>query len=141
MAYATLADLIAAFGEQDIVQLTDRADPPARLVDPAIAAEALGYADNLIDGYIGARYALPLAVAQPMLKGVAQDLAWCRLQLVLTEDAKRRQDAALATLKAIQEGKITLPGEAGAAQPAGAPATILTKSQTRIFSRDRMEGL
>ncbi len=141
MAYAVLADLIAAFGQLEIIQLTDRVDPPAGMVDPAVAAQALAYADNLIDGYLAPRYRLPLSLAQPMLKGVAQDLAWCRLQLVLTEDAKRRQDAALKTLKDISAGTISLPGETGAAEPAGNGGLILTKSQERIFSRDRMTGL
>ena len=141
MAYATLSDLILAFGELEIIQLTDRADPPAGLVDDVVAGEALGYADNLIDGYVAPRYALPLRQAQPMLKGVAQDLAWCRLQRILTEDAKRRQDAALKVLSQIQSGQISLPGETGAAEPAGQGATVLVKSQDRIFSRDRMEGL
>ena len=141
MAYATVADLIAAFGQLEIVQLTDRVDPPAGLVDATVAGEALGYADNLIDGYLAPRYRLPLALVQPMLKGVAQDLAWCRLQLVLTEDAKRRQDAALKTLRDISEGRISLPGETGAAEPAGNGGVVLVKSQKRLFSRDRMEGL
>lgn len=141
MAYATLADLIAAFGQLEIVQLTDRADPPAGLVDPAVAGEALTYADNLIDGYIGARYALPLAVAQPMLKGVAQDVAWCRLQRQLTDDAKRRQDAALDVLKRIAGGTVTLPGETGAVAPVSQAQTVRITSQDRLFSRDRMTGL
>jgi len=140
MAYATLADLIIAFGREGIVQLTDRADPPAGVVDAAVAGEALGYADNLIDGYLGGRYVLPLKLAQPMLKGVAQDLAWCRLQAELTEDAKRRQDAALRTLRDLAGGLITLPGETGSASPTGS-GTIKLKSQDRIFSRDKMSGL
>ena len=64
MAYATLQDLISAFGERKLVQLTDRAEPPADLVDAQVAAEALGYADNLIDGYLAARYVLRLVEAQ-----------------------------------------------------------------------------
>lgn len=141
MAYATLADLILAFGREAIVQLTDRADPPAEVVDQAVAAEALGYADNLIDGYLAGRYVLPLKQPQPMLKGVAQDLAWCRLQAELTEDAKRRQDAALRTLRDLAGGMVTLPGETGAASPAGGGGVIKLKSQVRIFTRDRMSGL
>ncbi|MBI1408125.1 MAG: DUF1320 domain-containing protein [Caulobacter sp.] len=141
MAYATLADLILAFGREAIVQLTDRADPPAEVVDQAVAGEALTYADNLIDSALAARYALPLKVAQPMLKGVAQDLAWCRLQRELTEDAKRRQDAAFRTLRDLAGGVLTLPGETGAANPVGGGGVIRLKSQDRIFSRDRMDGL
>lgn len=141
MAYATTADLIEAFGELEIIQLTDRADPPAGLVDDQVAASALEYADNLIDGYIGPRYRLPLSQAQPMLKGVAQDLAWCRLQRQLTEDAKRRNDAALKILQQLAAGTLTLPGETGTVQPIGGGSTILVKSQDRIFSRDRMDGL
>lgn len=141
MAYATLQDLISAFGERKLVQLTDRAEPPADLVDAQVAGEALGYADNLIDGYLAARYVLPLRLAQPMLKGVAQDIAYWRLHDEPTEEVRKRYEAAVRTLKALSEGEVSLPGETGAGQPAGGGGVVRITSQDRIFSRDRMEGL
>ncbi|MDP2373165.1 gp436 family protein [Reyranella sp.] len=139
MAYATADDMIAAFGSPRLVQLTDRVDPPAGLIDQAVMATALAWADSIIDGFLRARYRLPLQATHPMLTGLAQDLAWYRLHRETTEDARRRYDAAMAALKQLSSGAIKLPDESGG-EPAGAGGAVVIESQTRLFSRDRMRG-
>ena len=61
MPYATVTDLQDRLGVPRLVQLTDLADPSVGLVDPAVAQKALDDAEAEIDGYLGGRYALPLA--------------------------------------------------------------------------------
>lgn len=141
MTYATLPDLILRYGERQVIQLTDRADPPARLVDAQVAGGALTYADNTIDGYIAKRYRLPLSQAQPILTELALDLAWYRLQTEPTRDTTDRYNAAIRSLKDIASGALELPGEAGSGAPAAVAATVETVSQGRIFTRRSMRDL
>ncbi|MBP6543227.1 MAG: DUF1320 family protein, partial [Piscinibacter sp.] len=50
MTYATQADMVARFGETEIVQLTDRVNMPPVAVDAAVLGLALESADAEIDG-------------------------------------------------------------------------------------------
>lgn len=139
MTFAARSDMILSFGERQLVELTDRAEPPAGLIDDQVLGEALGYADSIIDGYLSERYRLPLAGQHLMLKGIAQDITWWRLYREPTEDVRKRYEAAIATLKQISSGVIRLPDEAGG-EPQGRDDVVHIESQTRLFRRDRMRG-
>ena len=52
MSSATLDMLTARYGERLLLQLTDRATPPAGAVDSAIVDAALGDTDAVIDGCV-----------------------------------------------------------------------------------------
>lgn len=140
MTYATVPDLILRYGERQVIQLTDRADPPARLVDERVAGDALTYADSTIDGYIGKIYQLPLSQTQPVLKELALDLAWYRLQSEPTRETIDRYNAAIRSLKDIQDGKLALAGEAGAGAPAARTDTVEMVSAVRLFTRSTLRG-
>lgn len=139
MTYAARSDMILSYGELSLIQLTDRAEPPAGLIDDQVLGEALDYAGSAIDGYLRAQYLLPLTASHPMLKGIAQDITWWRLHREPTEEVRKRYEAAISTLKQIASGMIRLPDETGG-EPAGRDDTIAVTSQERLFSRDRMRG-
>lgn len=139
MPYATRSDMITSFGERQLVELTDRAEPPAGLIDDQVLTDALDYADSIIDGYLRERYLLPLTASHPMLKGIAQDIAWWRLYREPTEEVRKRYEGTIATLKQISGGMIRLPDETGG-EPAGREGVVAIESQQRLFSRDRMRG-
>ncbi len=131
MAYATVADLVAEFGEREVIELTDRFEPPIGVVDNAVAQGALDRAEAVIDGYLAGRYALPLPSVPPLLNGIACDLTRHSLYINAMPDVvKDRYDAAMKSLKAIGDGLMALP-----LPPAGSPATGLGGSAVR--SRDR----
>jgi phage gp36-like protein len=65
MSYATQADLVSRFGEIELRQLTDRATPPAGVVDAAVVAEALSDAEATINSYISVRVAVPVPAPLP----------------------------------------------------------------------------
>lgn len=140
MAYATLQDLITRFSERRLIQLTDRLDPPAEAVDVTVVAEALTHADDLIDGYVRGTYALPFAVVPPILNGLACDIAWFRLFQEPTEEARKRYEDALRSLRDIAAGKIKLPVEGGAEAPSR-PDVIVRQGEARQFSRSSLRGL
>ena len=139
MTYATRSDMIDSYGELQLIQLTDRAEPPAGLIDDQVLGKAFAYADSTIDGYLRAQYLLPLTATHPMLNGIAQDITWWRLHREPTDEVRKRYEAAIATLKQISTGVIRLPDESGG-EPAGRGDTIAVASQERLFSRDRMRG-
>ncbi|WP_189383247.1 phage protein Gp36 family protein, partial [Gemmobacter nanjingensis] len=66
MSYASLPDLIARAGDAEIRQIADRDRDGTP--DPDVIAAALLDADNAIDGYVGARYDLPLPTVPALVK-------------------------------------------------------------------------
>lgn len=140
--YCTQADLVARFGESELIANSDRAD--AGTVDAAVVAGAIGKASDLIDGYIGARYALPLASVPSLLKGFCEDLA--RHFLYTVERPKNvddARDAAIAYLKDVAAGRASLGAAVPPAPaPAGASGTeILFEGGDRGMSRAELRKL
>ena len=67
MIYATAADLVARFGELELVQLTDLENIPPSIIDLGRVETKIGDACAFIDGYVGQVYRLPLAgCAKPL---------------------------------------------------------------------------
>ena len=140
--YADLDKLKALTGELELIQLTDRADVPTGEIDVQLVADALGAAAALIDGYVGAQYALPLAETPPLLADLACDIARHRLYLTTPpEFVQKRHDAALKALRDIADGRVKLPIAAGtAAEPKGRDGIVVLQTEPRRFSRSSMEG-
>lgn len=125
MPYATTADLIARFGEQSIIDLTDRADPPAGVVDAAVVAAALADAHAEIDGYLAVKYQVPVTTSADRLRAVACDLTRYRLHGDrVTDEVRTRYEDAVRWLRDIAGGKAVLPG---AAAPDGGSAANLVE--------------
>ncbi len=130
MSYATLEDLIGTFGAEDLIALTDRADPPSDTIDEAAVASALSGAQSLIDGYLAGRYATPLATVPDIVQRWTLDLARHGLYLNKNGPTEAVQKAFLETLRQLRDaadGRLTL-AVAGVAAPAapggGVKATI-----------------
>lgn len=121
MNYATVADLVARFGELELVQLTDMENIPPSVIDVARVDTKIGDACAFIDGYVGQVYRLPLAgcakpvtvpgaqpdtVAPPVLVRIACDLARYYLHddLAPENEVYRRYKAAVRELEAIAAG-------------------------------------
>lgn len=117
MAYATVSELIAAFGTQEVIALTDRDERPdpdnVGTVDSTVALGALERASSEADTYIAARYALPLASTPQALATVVCDIARFRLtggETTETTPIADRYKAAIAWLKDVAAGRAVLPG-------------------------------
>lgn len=113
-AYTDLARLTARFGADLLIRLTDRADVATGLISAAVVAKACDDTQALIDGYLAARYALPLSEVPPLISALAEDLAIWRLSVYET-DPKMKADyeTAMRSLRDIAIGTIRLPGIAG----------------------------
>lgn len=144
MAYATVADLIAAFGSQEVIALTDRdGRPEAEIgtVDSTVALEALERASSEADTYIAVRYALPLPTVPQALVAVVCDIARFRLsggEVTESTPIADRHKAAMAWLKDIAAGRAVLPGVA--AIPPGGEGGVEFATGRRDFARAAAEG-
>lgn len=138
MTYATQADMIARFGEEDLIRLTDRADPPLEAIDATVLAAAQADAAATIDSFVASRYTLPLSPAPRVLSGVECDLTWFNLQRGrVTEDTQKRYDNAMRYLAKVSDGKVSLGPDASNALPAEAGGVLVTSTDP-VFSPETL---
>lgn len=134
MTYATQADLVDRFGEAELAQLTDR--DTGAVIDAAVVARALADADAEIDGYLAARYALPLPTTPALLTRLASDIARYRLYDERTTEAVRqRYQDATRMLDRIAAGTVALGSSAPEATD-GAAVAVTSRAPDRLFGPD-----
>ncbi|WP_047257999.1 gp436 family protein [Chromobacterium subtsugae] len=138
MAYAAQADMVARFGDLEIIQLTDRARTGQ--IDAGVLQGALDDASCEIDSYLADRYLLPMPQVPRILVGLCCDIARYRLsgaETIETNVVRDRYRDAVAYLQRVALGKVTL-GVTPAGNPVQTGATIEFNGGSRIFSsRDR----
>ena len=139
MSYAVLQDLIDRFGEEELIELTDRADPPTGLVDATIVAGALADADELINSYVARRYDLPLSPVPSRLVQMAANIARFNLYTDDPMDSVKESHArAINFLKDIAAGRAVL--DVAGSEPAGLGSAVLTNGSAPTFTKKNMEG-
>lgn len=140
MTYATLTQLVERYGEPMLVAATDRGPVPTGTVDADAVGRALAGANALIDGFIGARYRLPLAEVPPLLADLAQAVAIWRLHPYAGDPKlKADHDDALRILRDIAEGRVRLPVEGIEPEGTGGGGARLT-DRSRPMTEDNMQG-
>lgn len=139
MPYATLTDLIERAGEVEIRQIADRDRDGTP--DPDVIDAALTDANLVIDGYVGAKYDLPLPSVPKLLLPWAVSIARYLLHRN-GAPAHVRQDYtdAIASLKDVASGKIALPVEPGAPAPVIQTGQVLSAHPDQVFTPHRLAG-
>ena len=141
MTYATLAQLIDRVGEPMLIDLTDRGEVATGAIVAAVVERALVDADALIDGYLAARYQLPLSVTPALITDVAQAVALWKLHVTTPEDKiKLDYEAALKTLREIGQGLIRLPDAQGLEPASSGASGVIVTDRERPFTADNMKG-
>jgi phage gp36-like protein len=138
MTYATQADMVASFGEREVVALTDR--KLIGVIDAAVLADAIALAADEIDAYLNSRYALPLVNPPRLLTRLACDIARYRLcgsDAQETEPVRNRYKDALKTLGMIKCGELTL-GLDPAQQEVPERATVRMINGNRVFTQNEL---
>lgn len=140
MDYATVQDCIDRYGEVLLLTLSELTDP-ADLAGSTRLEEALSDAAQEINGYLGARYTLPLPSVPKLLKRCAIDIALYRVASESdrgTEERRTRYKDAVKLLEAISKGTVTL----GLPEPESKTVhgVRVTGSPPR-FTRESMSGL
>lgn len=140
MSYATLADLIARYGEVELIELTDRVN--AGEIDAGAVDAALLDATAYADAHIGARFAVPLATVPALLVDAVCAIA--RYRLWADDAPERVRDGytdARRTLERIAAGRVSLgiadtPASAGVAVVARAVARPLSAALESGYLKD-----
>ena len=141
MPYVARQDLIDRFGEQEILQLTDKVDPPAGAIDDTVLGRAIADADGVIDAHLVGRYALPLASVPKILVRYACDLTRYFLwEDSASEPVMRAYKAAMAFLEAIAKGTASLGLDAANQPVATDGGSVSFNESRRVFGGDREFG-
>lgn len=165
MPYATAAELLDRFDAEEIAQRADRGTPrlvTAALLRAAAAGDslaaytedeqaaaatalalierALADAGSTIDGYLAGRYAVPLASPPTVVGRMACDLVRYYLHDgEMPEAVDKRHTAAVAWLRDVSAGKVSLGPDLGAAaQPKGGSVEMV--SDATAFGRKNSGG-
>lgn len=141
MPYATIEQLKERFGEQLLVQLTDRAEVATGEVDEDVVDRALADAGAEIDGYLAARYRLPIdGDVPPLLLDLALIVAIYKLH-PFEPDPKitRDYEAAQKKLLQISQGIIRLAIEGVEPATSGASG-VQASDRPRDLTPDNLKG-
>ena len=140
MPYVSQAVLVERYGEQLLLQVTDRSAPPAGSIDSDIVDRALADTDAEIDGYLAGRYLLPLADTPPLLVDIAARIALYKLH-VYSPEKKIEDDYrdALKTLDRIAGGTVRLP-VAGVEPTSSGSSGVVATDRDRDFTPENMRG-
>ncbi|MEX4029055.1 DUF1320 domain-containing protein [Haemophilus influenzae] len=140
MHYASAEDFVLRIGEVQAIELTDR-DLTGQVNDNLLDV-ALSDSSSQIDGYLAARYTLPLVSVPQNLVRLCCDLARYRLasmsRVTIPEEIITRYKLSLKELEDISVGKISLglpPTENNDANEHD-NSVIFTNPKNRIFARD-----
>lgn len=139
MAYAAVADMVARFGDLEVIQITDRNQDG--MIDEDVAQVALEDATAEINAYLG-RFKRPFDDVPPILTRLCCDIARYRLTaangVLITEEIRNRYKIdVLDLLRAIAKGEVQLGvDDAGAEIEAKADGIVFVNAKNRIFARD-----
>ncbi|MGB0683401.1 MAG: gp436 family protein [Magnetovibrionaceae bacterium] len=138
--YATKADMLNRYSEEELIQLTDREEPYTNAIVDGVLDTALADAGHEIDGYIGARYTLPLNPVPALLVPIACALTRAYLHVdAMPEEVSEKRDDALRKLKDISKGTMALPNPTSEPTPNESGAAVLSGPE-REYTRDKLEG-
>lgn len=137
MTYATQQDLVDRFGEDELIQLTDREHTGS--IDTEVLDQALADATEEIDTYVGARYRLPLETVPKILVRWCADIARYHLyDDAAPEAVQKRYEGVRSSLRMLAEGKTTL-GQDTEDQATTTGHPSVTAGKTRITDDDESD--
>jgi len=136
--YCTQNDLVARFGEDDLIELTDK-DGSQNAIVSSVIEQAINDAGATINGYIGGRYRLPLSATPEVLTRMCCDIARYYLYddvLDAEHQAAKRYKDAISYLKDVAKGVVQLGIDDGS-NKATTNNTATMLSAGSVFGRDK----
>jgi len=138
MAYCTTDNLIDRYGADELLRLTDR-DNNGFIDEQAVSA-AIEDASDLIDGYLGGRYTLPLSVVPSVLIKICADIARFNMyDHTVPETVDKNNKAAMDFLKSVGKGEVRL-GLSDSNESPASDDQIQIQSEEGVFSRRNSKG-
>jgi phage gp36-like protein len=142
MPYCLLSDLITAFGETELIQLTDRQGAGA--VDETILDAAIAKADAEINQRLRAKgWGVPIASSSTDLLAIGMDITRFFLHVDVAPDpVKEGFERAIKKLDAYVKGLVDLDlGSLPVPTAGGAGDVEFTKTAAdRVFTRETLQG-
>lgn len=136
MSYCTASDLRTRYGAE-VDDLITRDGVPQE----SILATAIADADAEIDGYLAARYELPLPMTPALLPRVACDLARYRLWGArASEEVRQRYEDALRVLEGLSRGTVRLGLPDASTAPAQPSMSAAKSGPAPVFDRAATDG-
>lgn len=142
MTYASVDDLKAVMPAHDLQLVTDW-DGASDTIDDAKITSALEDATAEINGWIAKRVTLPIANPTRMLLVTCRDLARYRLHAnigTIPEDITKLRDGAIAWLKAVSRGEVSIGDEIGGDEIDASPGAVVEDGSEPVFTRDSLKG-
>ena len=134
MPYIVQGDLETRFGSTELAELTDHIN--GAVIDAEVVGRAIADAEAEIDGYLAARYQLPLVSVPPVLARIAADIARYRLWADQAgEVVRKRYEDSVRDLKAISSGSVVIDGASPLA-PSATAQTVKVSAPSRVFNAD-----
>ena len=142
MPYASIQDVIDRLGQSAVDQMAD--DPFAGSKRFAALEQGLADASEEIDGYVGARHALPLdPVPGPLVRICVQIGVYLRCSSadLATDLQKDRAESARRFLRDVSKGAVSL-GPADPDPPAAASEPgVQFESGAKVLDRDSLRSV
>lgn len=138
--YATVADMVSRFGEQDLVLLSWREGAADGEINTPVVEQALADATAEINGYIGGRYKLPLSAVPAVLTSHCCSIARYLLNGDRApEQVTERYNSVIKFLTSVGKGDLQLGlADDKPTQPTGTIATM--QSDGLVFGRKNSKG-
>lgn len=131
--YATRQDMVDRFGEEELIELTDRYRAGA--IDDGVLDRALLDASNEITPYLAGRYHLPFAAVPESLVRICCNMARYNLyDKAATDRVEKDYDAAIKFLTAVAKGDLHIGPDSAGAPPASTDGAEM-ESGGRVFGR------
>lgn len=152
MSYSTRAEVREMVKDDALNTIIGDAfiEAPAQreeLVNPILDG-AIRDADAEIDGYLAKRYAVPLAQVPKVINKFSKDIAIYNLfsRIGINENTElktylNRYNSAIAFLKLVAEGKVSIGVEADGDLSSAAAIGFSAKSNPRLFTREQLRGM
>jgi len=145
MGYSSIEDLKRLLPERELLQLADDSEDASGTIDSpdvvAVLNEAVDQADREIDGYVSARYAVPLDPVPGLARNFSAELAVAvllRRRGDLPEAWENERVRVLRSLEKIAEGRMHLaPVEGDVETGALGGAGMVSSSPAPRFDADR----
>jgi len=140
MSYITQPEMEARFSVADLIALTDRAEPPAGVINATVLNEALDQASGLLDGYINRQYVVPVAAPTADLKLHCCNIAYYLLHRdSAPEKVTKDYEFALRWARDVADARIQLPGATPPTEETASDGAEID-APDRIFTNSSMSG-
>ncbi|KZN57603.1 hypothetical protein N473_06910 [Pseudoalteromonas luteoviolacea CPMOR-1] len=135
--YCTRDDLIAKFGERELVTLTAERGEDA--INETRLTDAISSVNEVIDAHIAMRYPLPLPTVPGVLKRIAINIVRADIDQRPAERVTEDKKSAMQLLTKISKGELSLGLEASEPEPQALDLAEMQSFES-VFSRDKTGG-